>query len=1229
MFGQLSGTIKVGATHSYTNIQSVCSDLEKQGISGPVTIAIEDGTYPESFTLAKINGNSADNLITFTSVSQDSAKVIIESNADTTVSIYSSHVAFSHIKVSNTGEYPALHCEDMNFIAISACSFVAENDTAVYAYSNSTPDDNNFGFEISHSTFSGKNGGIVINDRRSITNSSILNTKIDNEVAGCGLYIKTSGFNFSNITFDDLEINSYGNAIDIDAYIEAYNVNFINLNLYSATGYGVNLESYKFRAKNILFNNLTVKTEEESGLRIEAEEIVDSITITNCKLYSAGSGIQIIADNDLLSSILISDNYIESNAGDFYPNAIYLNTDYFARNITLSNCEIKAKTEASAVKFDVKLGLSDVLINNMDIENTYDRNGWPSALRLVVFDGPGENIQIKNSGLNSNVYTTLNLEFGSGAKNVIVDSCQLSLNGTDFTNEELFYFRCNSGYAENINVTNCMATYNADPDKVAGGFNFYGDGAQIKSSYFSNNEINTTGYGFNLDFGGGISDIAFNKLKIDAKNETAFLITGDDSGIIDGISIDSCEVNSELGNALEILTKRQYLKNVDIKNSNFKVSHLSSNYGIHIRSYYNLVSNVNLTNNTSQAYYGAYVKSENGGSSNVVIDGNNFYSNHCGIHFMNVSDGVWIRNNNIYANNDSKSLEGIYLISHSGGNSIPVIIENNTLHNIATNGRGISTNKINGLHVSGNKITFQNDASVKEYSGIGIMVGYCDDLIIEKNKLFADSVSKGIKINTSYFTATPGEVKNNTVTGFQTPVDLFKVSNANVYHNSTYTDSLVSGEKLISLVAVNKLNIRNNIFKAHSTNDYLIFETDQVYNGLKISHNTYDMNGTYTFFKDNFDNTEAVTLENFQSLGFGENAFITEVSYVNNDTDLHLNCSTDNLNRGMDGLVTEDLDGGQRPGSNPTNGAHELNAPMTGLFDADSIAYCSVPVKLSSQNEAYTYAWSTGENSASVIINEAGKYHLTASDYCGNSISDTILIFQPDALPQQAFSADSALLCSEPVELSTNVIAARYLWGSGEETNSIKTEKTGMHYLTLTNYCDNELKDSIIVYQYVTKAEFEPVLSDKTVFFTNSSTGATGYLWDFGDGNTSSFANPVNIYSGSGSYEISLTAYGECSDDVASKTIKIITSGLEETKNLTIKTYPNPVTEQLTIVSDASSFSGAMTYKLWDTNGKLVAEKELTQSETKVDMRQMQTGVYFLKIIDGSNEVKLFRIIKN
>jgi PKD repeat protein len=64
-----------------------------------------------------------------------------------------------------------------------------------------------------------------------------------------------------------------------------------------------------------------------------------------------------------------------------------------------------------------------------------------------------------------------------------------------------------------------------------------------------------------------------------------------------------------------------------------------------------------------------------------------------------------------------------------------------------------------------------------------------------------------------------------------------------------------------------------------------------------------------------------------------------------------------------------------------------------------------------------------------------------------------------------------------------------------------------------------------------------------TVAFTNLSTNAVSYIWNFGDGNTSTAVNPFHTYAANGIYEVCLIATDQLSlSDTACQTIFLCTS---------------------------------------------------------------------------------------
>src|SRR5207247_1600705 len=60
------------------------------------------------------------------------------------------------------------------------------------------------------------------------------------------------------------------------------------------------------------------------------------------------------------------------------------------------------------------------------------------------------------------------------------------------------------------------------------------------------------------------------------------------------------------------------------------------------------------------------------------------------------------------------------------------------------------------------------------------------------------------------------------------------------------------------------------------------------------------------------------------------------------------------------------------------------------------------------------------------------------------------------------------------------------------------------------------------------------------VSFSNLSTGAASYSWDFGDGNTGTISNPANTYSNAGTYAVTLTAIGAGGTNTVARTNYIV-----------------------------------------------------------------------------------------
>jgi len=73
----------------------------------------------------------------------------------------------------------------------------------------------------------------------------------------------------------------------------------------------------------------------------------------------------------------------------------------------------------------------------------------------------------------------------------------------------------------------------------------------------------------------------------------------------------------------------------------------------------------------------------------------------------------------------------------------------------------------------------------------------------------------------------------------------------------------------------------------------------------------------------------------------------------------------------------------------------------------------------------------------------------------------------------------------------------------------------------------------------VPTAIFSTTIDGMDVTFTNSSTDADTYAWDFGDGGSSTEINPVHSYTENNDYSVTLTATGEGGEDMMTQTVTI------------------------------------------------------------------------------------------
>jgi gliding motility-associated-like protein len=204
-----------------------------------------------------------------------------------------------------------------------------------------------------------------------------------------------------------------------------------------------------------------------------------------------------------------------------------------------------------------------------------------------------------------------------------------------------------------------------------------------------------------------------------------------------------------------------------------------------------------------------------------------------------------------------------------------------------------------------------------------------------------------------------------------------------------------------------------------------------------------------------------------------------------------------------------------------------------------------------------SYFWDFGDGATSNLQNPTHIYStqgtytiklfITTSDGCTDS-AIVVNGVRVGTLPTADFTAAPLSQCvGQPIQFTDlSAPADRWLWDFGNGTGSSTAQNpiyaypdTGIYTVRLTAW-NNGCSATVTKTNYITAlppvARFNPTFNcnnKRQVVFTDASVLPQTWLWDFGDGTTSTLQNPVHVYAAFGTYNVSLTVTnGSCSNTI-------------------------------------------------------------------------------------------------
>jgi hypothetical protein len=150
------------------------------------------------------------------------------------------------------------------------------------------------------------------------------------------------------------------------------------------------------------------------------------------------------------------------------------------------------------------------------------------------------------------------------------------------------------------------------------------------------------------------------------------------------------------------------------------------------------------------------------------------------------------------------------------------------------------------------------------------------------------------------------------------------------------------------------------------------------------------------------------------------------------------------------------------------------------------------------------------------------------------------------------------------------------------------------------------------------------VVNNNTVSCYSTSSNATSYLWDFGDGSTSTAQNPIHVYNNSGWYLIILKVSNECFTAQTYFEANPLISATDEKVNNQMMIKPNPVRDVFFV--EAPKGDAVSSVRLCDLRGQTLHENHYNSTDG-VNVSTMADGLYILTIITSNGKKYVRKII--
>jgi gliding motility-associated-like protein len=246
--------------------------------------------------------------------------------------------------------------------------------------------------------------------------------------------------------------------------------------------------------------------------------------------------------------------------------------------------------------------------------------------------------------------------------------------------------------------------------------------------------------------------------------------------------------------------------------------------------------------------------------------------------------------------------------------------------------------------------------------------------------------------------------------------------------------------------------------------------------------------------------------------------------------------TSSSINVGLSGTFSvsiTDINGCESPSSLPVS-VNVNPIPAAPIITAiGSTTFCQGGDATLEANQPTGILWNNGSTLSSITVSTTGQYTAQYTDANGCESPESSPI-QVNVTPLAATPSISASGPTEFCEGNSVVLTAshgeNFIWSNGATSQSIVVNQSGMYSVTISSGCppiNPTSSQAVIVRPIPTPTITADIRKDclpaEIQFsFSTNGIGPFNYLWMFGDGNSSSIAQPLHEYTDDGIFDVSL-----------------------------------------------------------------------------------------------------------